>query len=363
MTTLAEDAPAQLPWPRRHRLVVMAGVGLVALLMALLGCSIGDVRIALADVARVLGSALGLSQVAEENRALYEVVIFEIRLPRVVLGLVVGGVLAIAGASMQGLFRNPLADPGLIGVSAGAACGALLFMVFGAEWFLSVGITERWGLPLFAIAGAILTTFTIYSLSLVEGRSHVATLLLTGLAVNALAGAFVGFLVFSATDEQIRSFTFWTLGSLAQADWPLIGVGVPIMLGLLVLLLVFSHGLNALLLGEAEAHHLGLNVQRLKRALILLSAGAVAITVSLCGIIGFVGLIVPHLVRLTLGPDHRFLLPTASLLGGALLLAADLVARNCAGPAELPVGVVTAAIGAPFFLFLLHQAKRHTAAA
>ncbi len=363
MTTLAEDVPSQLPWPRRHRFVVMAGVALVVGFMALLGCSMGDVRIALADVARVFGSALGLSEVAEENRTLYEVVIFEIRLPRVVLGLAVGGALAVAGASMQGLFRNPLADPGLIGVSAGAACGALLFIVFGAGWFVTLGLDGRWGLPLFAVVGAILTTLTIYSLSLVEGRSHVATLLLTGLAVNALAGAFVGFLVFSATDEQIRSFTFWTLGSLAEADWSMIGIGVPVMLLLLGLLLMFSRGLNALLLGEAEAHHLGLNVQALKRALILLSAAAVALTVSLCGIIGFIGLIVPHLVRLTLGPDNRFLLPTAALLGGALLLGADLVARNSVGPAELPVGVVTAAIGAPFFLFLLHQAKRHAAAA
>ncbi|MGF1485229.1 MAG: FecCD family ABC transporter permease [Opitutales bacterium] len=348
---------------RRHRVGVIGVMGLVSLLLALLGFAYGEVSIALTDQLKVLGAQFGLAQLPADVGPIYEAVLLDIRLPRVVLAFAVGGALAVSGASMQGLFRNPLADPGLIGVSAGAAAGALLFFVFGAQWFASIGLGERWGLPLFAIVGACLTTFAIYSLSLVEGRSHIATLLLTGLAVNAFASAFVGLLIFGASDAQIRSFTFWTLGSLANANWSMLAVGVPAILILSALLLAFSRGLNALLLGEAEAHHLGMNVHRLKRALVLLSAGAVAVTVSLCGVIGFVGLIVPHLVRLAIGPDHRYLLPAAALLGGALLLGSDFVARHAVANAELPIGAVTAAIGAPFFLFLLHQAKRQAAAA
>lgn len=351
---------ARAPFLRRHRLALFPVLAAFALALVVLGCALGDFEMSLGEALAGFAAGLGVGEPMGEA-VMHEVIVWDLRLPRAILALAVGSCLAVAGASMQGLFRNPLADPGLIGVSAGAALGAALFIVFGAQLAVFSGLLGELALPGFAIAGSCAATFVIYSLSLVEGRSHVATLLLTGVAVNAMAGALLGFMIFSATDEQIRDFTFWTLGSLAGATWESLAVGVPLMLGITVLLCLFARGLNALLLGEAEAHHLGLNVQRLKQGLILLAASAVAVTVALCGIIGFVGLVVPHLVRLAMGPDHRYLLPASALLGAGLLLAADLLARNAIAYSELPVGVVTAGIGAPFFLYLLHQAKRSAA--
>jgi len=310
-----------------------------------------------AELWRAAGLRLGLAEPAA-GTSLHAAVLWDIRLPRAVLALAVGATLGLAGAAMQGLFRNPLADPSLIGVSAGGAAGALLFMVFGGGLAGMAPVLTGLGLPLAAMLGGCLSTFGIYRLSLVGGRSHVATLLLTGIAVNALVSALVGLVVFNATDEQIRDFTFWTLGSLAHAGWRDLAVMLPLLLLLGAGLALFARPLNALVLGEAEAHHLGFRVQATKRKLVFLSAGAVSLTVALCGIIGFVGLVVPHLVRQCIGPDHRFLLPGAAVLGASLLLGADLIARGAVAYSELPVGVVTAALGAPFFLFLLTRTKK-----
>ena len=283
-------------------------------------------------------------------------ILWNIRLPRVALALLVGAGLALAGASMQGLFRNPLADPGLIGVSSGGAVGAVMGIFFIRP--LGSGWLAVWALPLAALLGAMAATYLIYRLARVGGQTHVITLLLTGIAVNALAGAWIGLMIFTASDDQLRRYTFWTLGSLSGAGWAHVAV-MAIGLGLAVLLLRRrARALNAFLLGEADAYHLGVDIQHTKRRLVVVAALLSGLAVACCGMIGFVGLVVPHLIRLLAGPDHRTLLPGAALLGGLLLLIADTVARTVAAPMELPIGVLTACLGAPFFLILLFRGRR-----
>lgn len=280
-------------------------------------------------------------------------VLWAIRLPRVALGALVGGGLAVAGATLQGIFRNPLAEPGLIGVSSGAALGAVAAIVFGLVTFGSVT------LPLFAFGGGLIATLIVYAFSRYGGRTEVVTLILTGIAVNAVAGAGTGLLTTMATDAQLRNIVFWTLGSLGGATWPAVVAVLPFV-GLGVLLAVrWGRELNLMVLGEGEARHLGVSTEKVRLVLITLAALITGAAVSVSGIIGFVGLVVPHLIRLLSGPDHRTLLP-ASVLGGAtLLLLADLAARTLVIPAELPLGVVTALVGGPFFLWLLHRTRKH----
>ena len=281
-------------------------------------------------------------------------VLLTIRMPRVILGLLVGAALGISGAAVQGLFRNPLASPGLIGISSGAGLAAVLVIVLGAT--LLEGLTQLFGrytLPLAAFVGGALTTLLIYRLSTVNGRTQVSTMLLAGVAINALAGAAIGFMTFIATDEQLRSITFWNLGSLGGATWRSISMVAPFILLTIIMVPFLAKQLNALLLGEAEAGHLGINVETTKRITVLLVALAVGASVSVAGVIGFIGLVVPHLLRLMVGPDHRVVLPGSALLGAIILLFADLLARTIAVPAELPIGILTAVLGAPFFLWLL----------
>jgi iron complex transport system permease protein len=327
--------------------------GLVGLLlfMVLASVGIGAVAIAPGDVVRILAQRVGVDVVVDARQAS---VLLAIRLPRVLLGILIGAGLATAGVLMQGLFRNPLADPGLIGVSSGAALAAVGVIVLGAT--LLEGVTQLLGiftLPLAAFCGGLAATLLVYRLGTSSGQTLVATLLLAGIALNALAGAGTGLLTFVATDEQLRSITFWSLGSLGGATWRAVGALAPFVLVVLVVAPRYAQALNVVLLGETEARHLGINVERVKQVIVVLSALAVGAAVAVAGIIGFIGLVVPHLLRLLLGPDHRSLLPGSALLGAALLLAADLIARTLVAPAELPIGVVTALIGAPFFLWLL----------
>jgi iron complex transport system permease protein len=260
---------------------------------------------------------------------------------------------------MQGMFRNPLADPGLIGVSSGAAFGAVLMIVFS---FLLPADTPAWfmefAIPISAFTGAALTTLIIYRLSLVNGRVQVATMLLAGIAVGALVGAAIGYITTKATDDQLRSITFWSLGSLSQVSWSELRVGAPLILGVAIILPFFAKAMNAMLLGDAEAARLGIRVEMTKRVLITLTSIAVGASVASAGTIGFVGLLVPHLVRLCIGPDHRFLLPASALLGATLVVLSDLLARTLTAPAELPLGTITALLGAPFFLYMLLRQKR-----
>jgi iron complex transport system permease protein len=282
------------------------------------------------------------------------IIVYDIRLPRVVLGALVGGALAVSGAVMQGLFRNPLADPGLIGVSAGASLGAVAVIVLGGTMLAPLtAVFGTFSLPLAAFIGGLATTLVLYQVATRRGQTSVATMLLAGIALAALAMALTGVLIFMADDRQLRDLTFWQLGSLAGATWYKIGAVGPVILAAMAAMPFLAKGLNALALGEATAGHLGISVQRLKYVAIVSVSGAVGAAVAVSGGIGFVGIVVPHLLRLLIGPDNRYLLPASALLGASLLLLADAVARTIVAPAELPIGIVTALAGAPFFLWIL----------
>lgn len=318
-------------------LPLLPGLGLLSLTSGALGLSAADTWAALMG----------------QGDPLHSTVVWQIRLPRSLLALAIGGLLALTGALLQGLFRNPLADPGIIGVSAGAALGAGLAIVVppgvGLAW-LALGSTA-----LLAFVGGVVTTALVYYLARGPFGTSMGMLLLAGVAISALAFAVLGLLNYVADDEQLRNLSLWQMGSLGGASWP----QVLLTWGCLALLAGWSRyraqAFNALLLGEADARHLGVAVERLKWQTVLFCALGVGVAVAVSGIIGFIGLMVPHLVRLWVGPDYRRLLPHSLLAGAALLLAADWLARRLAAPAEIPVGLITAALGAPFFLWLLRQ--------
>ncbi|WP_421241215.1 FecCD family ABC transporter permease [Aeromonas enteropelogenes] len=286
-------------------------------------------------------------------------IVQEIRLPRTLLCIAVGGILGLCGAVMQGLFRNPLADPGIIGVSGGAALGAALAIVLltplNQQWQATLGIGL---LPLLAFLGGALTTTLVYLLGTREGGTSVTVMLLAGVAITALSGAVIGLLTYLADDQMLRDLSLWQMGTLAAGKPADVALALLTMATLTWLFLRDADPLNALLLGEGEARHLGVDVQALKRRLILLTAAGVGVAVAVSGMIGFVGLVVPHLVRLMAGPNHVRLLPLSALLGAALLLGADMLARTLLAPAELPVGIITALLGAPFFIWLLIKGRR-----
>ncbi len=320
--------------------------------IAIASITVGPMNISFTDSLR------GLIGAHSELAPHIQLVINEIRLPRTILCMFIGAILAICGVVMQGLFRNPLAEPGIIGVSAGAALGGAFAIVVFAEFSQNhPQLMNLAALPLFAFLGGALTTVLVYWLGTNKFGTSVTIMLLAGVAISALSGAAIGFLNFSADDQMLRDLTLWSMGSLAGANWA--GIGLASVT--LVVLLFWFHkkamSLNALLLGESEARHLGVPVQKLKRQLILLSAVGVGVTVSICGAIGFISLVIPHLGRMLAGPDHRTLLPISALLGALLLTCADMIARVLLAPAELPVGIVTALIGAPFFIYLLFQQR------
>lgn len=286
-------------------------------------------------------------------------VMWNLRVPRVLLGMVAGAALAMSGAAIQGLFRNPLADPALIGVTSGGAMGAIGAILATGSGLLAPFWLERFAVPLGALLGALGTTYIIFRLASTGGRTSATTLLLVGIAINALAGAVIGLALFGlSSSEGLRTFVFWTLGSLDRASWTELFVGLLIIAPTGLLLPRFAASLNLLLLGEAEAYHLGVAVPLVTRRVIFLSAALAGTTVALAGTIGFVGLIVPHLARLLVGPDHRRLFPACAIGGALLLLLADAIARTVVAPAILPIGVLTALAGAPFFLFLLTRRSR-----
>lgn len=330
----------------RTILAALCGVLLVSAGYAL---TIGDYPADLRSVLRAL--SFGLTD-GGSGQQMIDTIVWSIRLPRVCTAVLVGAALAMAGTSLQGLFRNPLADPALIGVSSGGALGAVAVIVL-LPLFSAGAMVALWALPMAAFVCGVAVTLIIYRVAWTGGRTEVTAMLLAGIAMNALIGALIGVLIFSASDDQIRTFVFWSMGSLASGSWSLLGVSLLFMLPGIILLPTFSRPLNILLLGEAETYQLGYDVQRIKRQVILLSAGMVGAAVALSGIIAFVGLVVPHLLRIACGPDHRFLLPASGLAGAILLLWADVAARTLMAPAELPIGILTALLGAPFFLVLL----------
>ncbi|PXA99008.1 iron ABC transporter [Nostoc sp. 3335mG] len=297
-----------------------------------------------------LGIASGDAAADLRNHA----VIVNIRLPRMVLGVLIGAGLAVSGLLMQGLFRNPLADPGLVGVSSGSALGAVIIIVLGgtalAPLTAALGI---WSLPAAAFGGGLATTFILYRVATRGGQTAIATMLLAGIAIGALTGALSGVLTYIASENQLRDLTFWGMGSLAGATWIKVLASGPIIVAALGVAMFLSRGLNAMTLGEATASHLGVPVQRFKRFAILAVAAATGASVAVSGGIGFVGIVVPHLLRLVIGPDHRYLLPASALLGATFLLSCDAISRTIVAPAEVPIGIVTAAFGGPFFLWIL----------
>jgi iron complex transport system permease protein len=332
---------------------LLSGLAALLVLVLLFAAGQGAYGLALHELPYLLWHAA----FSEAELGAAELVFFNIRLPRLLLGVAAGAGLGMAGTLMQGLFRNPLADPGLMGVSSGAALAAGITIVLGAHWFPELPrALGSWTLVLMAFAGGLGVTLLIYTLSHGEGGVRVGLMLLAGIAVNALAGAGLGLLSFLASDEQLRSLQFWLLGSLGGARWS----AVVLVCGLTVLALGtglrLMQALNALALGEAQAVLLGVPVARVQRRVIAATALAVGAVTATTGIIGFVGLVAPHMVRLLGGPDHRWVVPGSALMGASLVLLADAVARTVVAPAELPLGVLTALVGVPFFLLLLRGA-------
>jgi iron complex transport system permease protein len=331
--------------------VVLAGGSALLVVALLLGVGIGAVDIHPSDTIAIVLHHLGVETGAAIDPQ-KDAILWAIRLPRVVLGALVGGALAVSGAALQGVFRNPLADPGIIGVSAGAAFGAVVAIMFGLSGAF------YGGLQISAFAAGIVTAFVVYALARYEGRTETVTLVLTGIAIAAIAAAGVGFLIARADDDQLRDIVFWSLGSVGGATWKLVGATLPfIALGTAVCV-VRARRLDLLALGERDARYLGLDTERERILVIGATSLATSAAVAAVGVVAFVGLVVPHLVRLAIGPAHRLLLPASFLLGASLLVLADLLARTATAPVELPLGVVTSLIGGPFFLWLIWRTRR-----
>tara|TARA_B100000242_G_scaffold84941_1_gene56684 strand:- start:1903 stop:2874 length:972 start_codon:yes stop_codon:yes gene_type:complete len=318
---------------------------LVTVLSLLVASSMGSFKVSIVDYFLNLSSSL-------ENKVLEQ-----IRLPRVLLAGLVGASLGISGASLQGLFRNPLADPGLIGVSAGAALGASIIIVLGSSYIPDY-LFGPFILPLSAILGAALVIYLLYLFTKGFGYQGVTYMLLVGIAVNALASVGIGILTFISSDSELRGLTFWTMGSFGAANWSLVLPAIIIVVTTISLLIPYSRQLDLLQLGEPEAYRLGVDVKGLKFRVIISSAIIVGISVSLSGMIGFVGLVVPHLMRLLGGVNHNYLLPASAFFGASIMIIADLLSRILIQPAELPVGLLTSAIGAPFFLWLIFRIRK-----
>ena len=337
---------------------VLFGLVLLLIFIVLLSADKGALEISQGQIFAIFLKNFGV-RLPFEFTIQQESTLLDIRLPRIALGLLVGAALGISGAAMQGLFRNPLADPSLVGISSGAGLAATAFVIVGDAVSFSLSpFFQLFAFPVFAFGGALLTTLMIYRLSTIAGQTVVSTLLLAGIAINALAQAVAGFLTFYATDTQIRSLTFWKLGSLGGGNWSSVLTITPFVLVPIIIFPRLARPLNALLLGESEAGHIGFDIERIKKLIIVLVALAVGASVAFTGLISFVGLVVPHLLRLLVGADHRYLLPGSALLGASLLLAADLIARTLVAPAEMPIGVLTAITGAPFFLWLLLRDRK-----
>lgn len=289
-----------------------------------------------------------------------EGVLWIIRLPRVVLAVLIGAGLALAGAALQGLFRNPLADPSLIGVSSGASVTTVLMIVLQQSIPL-LQFEGLWGFYALNIAtfiGAGIAVLFVFRISVYGKTTQMTTMLLAGIAINALCNAFTGMMTFISSNEQLRSIIFWTMGSLGGATWQTVLAVLPFILIPLIMLPRMGQALNVFALGEREAMHSGVKIGPLKTKLVIYATMAVAAGVAVAGIIGFIGLVVPHIVRQFTGADHRLLIPCSAITGAILLSGADLLCRTIVAPAELPVGIVTAIVGAPFFIWLIIKEKR-----
>ena len=293
---------------------------------------------------------------AQDVHVTDQMILLQVRLPRLIMAVLIGASLAVCGAVIQGLFRNPLADPGLIGISTGAMLFAIFTIVFGGVW-LSEAL-QVYALPVAGFIGACLVTFLVYRLSTTDNHTDITLMLLAGIAISALGGALTGIIIYMADDNQLRDITFWSMGSLANLAWEDVLFAGPILIVCTLILFRFSTALNLMLMGESVSKHSGIDVVKLKKQIIILVALMVSICVCLSGIIGFVGLVCPHIVRLMVGPDHRKVIGLSAILGALMMAVADLIARTLIAPAELPIGIITALIGAPFFMWLLIEQKK-----
>jgi len=335
------------------RIYAIVGLSVLLVVVAALATTIGSVKIPLLTTCQVLISKLPLLHITPFWPSGVETIILEIRLPRVILAGLVGAALGTAGATYQGLFRNPLADPYLIGVAQGASLGAVVgFLLPTTGHILGVGIV-----PLFAFAGALVSTAIVYGLSRVGKTLPVTTLILAGVALGALLGSIVSYLIISS-GEKMHGIVFWLMGSFSLTQWSDVKLVLPYVIVGIAVILLYARPLNVMQLDEEQAQQLGINVERLKLVLLIAATLITAAAVSFVGTIGFVGIIIPHAVRLIWGADHRFLLPLSVLSGAIFLILADLIARTAQAPAEIPIGVITALCGAPFFLYLLRRRKR-----
>ena len=351
MTAGVEASPEAGPL---RRLAVPAALAAVLLAVLALGVLVsgttGAFPISAGDILSSVGHRIGLGGHPVEGTG--ESVLWNIRFPRIALGVLVGACLACAGTLMQGMFGNPLAEPGVIGVSSGAAVGAVSSIAF------NLSFAGNWTISVCAFIAGLATVTIVYLLSRSDGRTEVVTLVLTGVAVNGLAGAMIGLFIFFADNDEITAITFWQLGSLSQATWPKILAILPAAALGLLLAPRYARRLDLLALGERPARHLGVDVERMRIDLIVIVALLTAAAVAVSGVVGFIGLVVPHLLRMAAGPGHRALIPLSVVGGAAVLVWADLAARTLAEPAEIPLGVLTALVGSPFFFWLLRRTRR-----
>ena len=337
------------------RRLIYPALGLLILLnvVTVLAISIGSVEIDFLTTCRILLSKLPLLDVTPNWDTGLDIIIFEVRLPRIVLAGLVGGALALAGATYQGLFRNPLADPYLLGVAQGAALGAIVGFLFSSTWhFMSFG-----AIPILAFIGALIGTASVYLVARVGKTVPMTTLILAGVAIGAFLGSIVSYLIISS-GEEMHGIIFWLMGSFSLTNWSEVQVVLPYVAIGTIVILFYARQLNVMQLDEAQAQQLGVNVERVKLILLIAATLITAAAVSFVGTIGFVGIIVPHAVRLVFGADNRSLLPLSVLTGAIFLIAADLLARTILAPTEIPIGIITAVCGAPFFLYLLRHKKK-----
>lgn len=339
-----------------RKAVVWGGAGLALLLIAtVVSLSLGSSKLPLSESWRILAHQLPWlgSYVKVNWSEAAEQIVLQVRLPRVLLALLVGACLSLAGAGFQGVLRNPLADPYTLGVASGAAVGASFLILFG----LHTSLLGQWSIPLVAFATGLLSLGIVIRLANVNGKFNLETLILSGVVVSSFLGAIVSFMV-AMSDKVINEIVFWLMGSLAYRGWSFVGALAPYLAFGAIVLFAYGRTLNVFALGERQAAHLGIHVQRTRLIVLVVSTLITAAAVSIVGTIGFVGLVVPHLVRLAIGPDYRLLLPLTAIYGGIYVLAADTVARTALGSTEIPLGVVTAFLGAPFFVFLLRKNKK-----
>ena len=336
-------------------------LGLAVALIAgiMLSAVIGQLAIGPTEVVGSLLRAIGIDTGWTPTDPIIESTLWVVRFPRIVMALVVGASLAIAGAVMQAIFGNPLAEPGVVGVSSGAALGAAAGIVLGGG-IGAVGGIGNWGTAALAFGGGLLATLLVYLVSRSNGRTEVVTLLLTGIAINAFAGAGLAFLLFAGNAASREQIVFWQLGSLNGSRWQEVAIVAGVSVIGLVVALVIAGRLNLLALGERSARHLGVNVEALRIGSIVLVALLTGAAVAFCGIIAFVGLVVPHIIRMAIGPSHRPLILASAIGGGALLVIADLLARTVIAGADLPIGMLTSLVGGPFFFFLLYRQRKRS---